>query len=166
MFGQRRELCEWALVAGRTNAHGANLSDEVAWVATFREALPILQRLCKAYGMFALVLRRFLLGIVLLGIVLGPVSIVTAASAMVVSGEMQMSDEDMSCCPEQQPVKTKDCGSACPLALICSSSAVVHEPTVVDLHVALAWRGLSNDFRQEGQLPSAIVEPPARPPKR
>ncbi|WP_244512750.1 hypothetical protein [Ensifer sp. LC163] len=122
--------------------------------------------------MLFVALRRLLLSLALLGIVFGPVSVGVAASAMARSSEMQMAampgmdnPDDMSCCPEEKPVQKSDCASACPLALICSSSILVHEPKTDGWQVNLAWRGLSHDLLQEGHLPSALVEPPARPPK-
>lgn len=121
--------------------------------------------------MFAVVaLRRLLCLLALLGIVLGPVS--AAASEVVLSSDMQMEamagmdgSDDMSGCPEQQPVQKNKCGSACPLALICSATILAHEHKAEGWRVNLASRDLSHGFLQESLLPSAIVEPPARPPK-
>lgn len=120
--------------------------------------------------MLSVVLRRILLAFALLGIVFGPVSISAAASAMARPAEMQMADmpamsDDMSCCPDQKPAQKGDCGSTCPLALICSSSILAHEHAAGGWRVDPAWRGPSHDLLQESHLPSAIVEPPARPPK-
>ncbi|WP_331374755.1 hypothetical protein [Sinorhizobium chiapasense] len=117
-------------------------------------------------------LRRFFCLLALLGIVLGPVSISTTASAMALSSDMRMEAmadmrdaDDMSCCPEQQPVQKNECGSTCPLALVCSSTILAHEDSVAGWRVDRASLYLSHAFLQESQLPSAIVEPPARPPK-
>lgn len=122
--------------------------------------------------MLFVALRRFLLSLALLGIVFGPVSVGAAAGAMALPGEMQMAampgmdnPDDMSCCPEEKPVQKSDCGSACPLALICTSSILVNAPRTDGWRVDLAWHGLSHDLLQESHLPSALVEPPARPPK-
>ena len=141
-------------------------------VATFRDRLPIGLCLCKHMRMLFVALRRFLLSLALLGIVFGPVTVGAAASAMALAGQMQMAampgmdnPGDMSCCPEEKPAQKSDCGSACPLALICSSSILVHEPRTDGWRVDLSWHGLSHDLLQESHLPSALVEPPARPPK-
>lgn len=141
-------------------------------VATFRDGLPMNFSLCQHMRMFYLVvLRRLMLALALLGIVLGPMSVSTAVSAMAASSDMQMaampgmdSADEMPCCPEEQPQKNT-CGSSCPLALICSSTILVHEHSADGWRVDLASLGLAHQFLQDSQLPSAIVEPPARPPK-
>lgn len=92
--------------------------------ATFRDRLPLDADLCQLTRMFVVVaLRRFLCLLVLLAVVIGPVSVGAATSAMA-SSDMQMEamastdiSEDMSCCPQQPPLKN-DCGSACPLGLV------------------------------------------------
>ncbi|THK35345.1 hypothetical protein EHS39_25350 [Ensifer sp. MPMI2T] len=129
--------------------------------------------LCKHKRMFAAAaLRRFLCLLALLGVVLGPVSVSTAASAMVLSSDMQMEampgmehSDDMSGCPEQQPVQKNECGHKCPLALICSSTILAHDEKAGGWRVDLSSRELSHLILQENGLPSALVEPPARPPK-
>jgi len=129
--------------------------------------------LCKHKCMFAVVaLRRFLCLLALLGVVLGPVSVSTAAGAMALSSDMQMEAmpgmdgfDDMSGCPEQQPARKNECGKACPLALVCSSIILVHEDRASSWRVDLSSRELSHAIRHDSQLPSALVEPPARPPK-
>ncbi|XNY09569.1 hypothetical protein ACMFL9_32320 (plasmid) [Sinorhizobium meliloti] len=118
------------------------------------------------------VLRRLLFAFALLGIVLGPVSVSTAASAMALSSDMQMAAmpaaddvDDMSGCPEEQQSQKDFCGKSCPLALICSSTILADEQRAAGWRVRLASRSLSHGFPQEAHLPSAIVEPPPRPPK-
>ncbi|MCA1493432.1 hypothetical protein I6F11_21175 [Ensifer sp. NBAIM29] len=128
---------------------------------------------CKHRRMFAVVaLRRLLCVLALLGVVLGPVSVSTAANAMALSSDMQMeampgmeSSDDMSGCPEQQPAQNNECGKACPLALVCSSIILVHEDKASGWRVDLSSRELSHAIRHDSHLPSALVEPPARPPK-
>ncbi|WP_026186522.1 hypothetical protein [Ensifer sp. BR816] len=123
--------------------------------------------------MFAVVaLRRFLCLLALLGVVIGPVSVGTAASAMALSSDMKMEAmagmdgvEDMSDCPEEQPAQKNRCGSACPLALICSSTILAHEYKADGWRIDLASLELSHGSLHDSHLPSAIVEPPARPPK-
>ncbi|MFC0808854.1 hypothetical protein ACFHWW_26015 [Ensifer sp. P24N7] len=126
--------------------------------------------LCAMIAM--VVLRRFLFAFALLGIVLGPVSVGAAATGMALSSDMQMvampdvdSVNDMSDCPEEQPAQKNLCGTACPLALICSSTILAHEDRAEGWRVNRTSRELSHGFLQESHLPSALVEPPARPPK-
>jgi hypothetical protein len=118
------------------------------------------------------VLRRLLFAFALLGIVVGPVSVSAAASAMALSSDMQMAampgvddGDDMSGCPDEQAPQTGFCGKACPLALICSSTILANENRADGWRVRLASRSLSHGFPQEAHLPSAIVEPLPRPPK-
>lgn len=139
-------------------------------VATFRDRLPMNVALCKHSCMFAVVaLRRFLCVLALLGVVLGPVSVGTAASAMALSSDMQMDAmtgmDDMSCCPERQPAQKNDCGKTCPLALVCSSIILAHGSKANSWRIDLSARVLSHPILQDNRLPSALVEPPARPPK-
>nr|WP_115422044.1 hypothetical protein [Sinorhizobium sp. M14] len=114
-------------------------------------------------------IRRILYLIALLGIVFGPVSISTAASAMALSSDMQMKAtsgmDDMSCCPEELPSQNSDCGKACPLVLVCSSIILVHQNTAEGWSVALNPRSLPLGTFEESNIASAVIEPPARPPK-
>ncbi len=118
------------------------------------------------------VLRRLTFALALLGIVFGPVSVSAAASAMALSSDMQMAAmsgaddvDDMSGCADEQPPQKDFCGKACPLALICSSTILADENRADGWRVRRATRSLSHGFLQEAHLPSAIVEPPPRPPK-
>ncbi|MDW9545010.1 hypothetical protein GOA55_22850 [Sinorhizobium meliloti] len=118
------------------------------------------------------VLRRLLFAFALLGTVLGPVSVSTAASAMALSSDMQMAAmpsaddvDDMPGCPEEQQSQTDYCGKACPLALICSSTILADEHRAAGWRVDLSLRRLSLGFLHEAHLPSAIVEPLPRPPR-
>ncbi|MCD2185463.1 hypothetical protein [Rhizobium sp. GN54] len=125
---------------------------------------------------YLVVLRRIMFALALLGIVVGPVSASTSASAMAAaSSDMQtaaMPDMDMAsadempCCPDEQPApQKKACGPTCPLALLCSTTILAQKDNSVGWRVDLTLLALSHDLLQEGHLPSAIVEPPARPPK-
>jgi hypothetical protein len=142
-------------------------------VATFRDGLPMNAALCKHKCMFVVVaLRRFVCLFALLGIVLGPVSVSAAASAMALSSDMQMESmpgmdgsDEMPGCPEEQPAEKNKCGSACPLALICSTTILAADQRADGWRIALATHDLSHAFLQEGHLPSTIIEPPARPPR-
>lgn len=142
-------------------------------VATFRDRLPMAVALCKHKRMFVVVaLRRFFCLLALLGVVLGPVSVGSAASAMALSPDMQMEampgmdgSMDMPCCPEQQPAQKNDCGKTCPLALVCSSIILAQGSKANSWRVGVSSRELAHPILQESRLPSALVEPPARPPK-
>ncbi|MFJ1311839.1 hypothetical protein [Agrobacterium sp. P15N1-A] len=119
--------------------------------------------------------RLFLL-VAMLAIVIGPMSIGLAGSAMASSGAatmkgmasampgMQMA-KDMPCCPDEQPVKP-DCTKGCPLALVCTTSILAHAPdSSHGWSFAVKWQSHRYDLLPTSQLMSALVEPPARPPK-
>ncbi|APO68084.1 hypothetical protein IE4872_CH02474 [Rhizobium gallicum] len=120
--------------------------------------------------------QRLLCVFAMLGVILGPVSTSMAESAMASSAEVSMpgmemasasaeaaSTEDMPCCPdEQQP--PVDCSKNCPLALICASMLLVQAPATASVSVS-NLRAPSFSFDQEATLASALIEPPARPPR-
>ncbi|MCJ9720254.1 hypothetical protein MOV66_22530 [Agrobacterium sp. SHOUNA12C] len=118
--------------------------------------------------------RLFLL-VAMLAIVIGPMSIGLASSAMassetVTAGAMasampgmQMA-EQMPCCPEKQPVKP-DCAKGCPLALVCTTSIFAHAPDNHAWSFAVSWQSHRYDILPTSQLMPAFVAPPARPPK-
>lgn len=118
--------------------------------------------------------RLFLLA-AMLAIVIGPMSIGLAGSAMASSGATtmeamatSMSDtqmtEDMPCCPQEQPVKP-DCAKGCPLALVCTTSITAYAPEGHGWSFAISWRSHRYDLMPVSQLASALIEPPSRPPK-
>jgi hypothetical protein len=119
--------------------------------------------------------HRLFLVVAMLAVVLGPMSIGLASSAMASSGAatmeaaasampgMQMA-EDMPCCPEKQPVKP-DCAKGCPLALVCTTSMSAHAPESHGWSFAISWQSYRYDLLPTSQLMSALIEPPARPPK-
>jgi hypothetical protein len=118
--------------------------------------------------------RLFLLA-AMLAIVIGPMSIGLAGSAMASSGAATMADmaiampgmqmaEEMPCCPEKQPMKP-DCAKDCPLALVCTTSIFAHTPEGHGWSFAISWLSHRYDLMPVSQLTSALVEPPARPPK-
>ncbi|NNH41861.1 hypothetical protein [Rhizobium laguerreae] len=118
--------------------------------------------------------RLFLL-VAMLAIVIGPMSIGLAGSAMASSGAATMDDmtssmpgmqmaENMPCCPDEQPVKP-DCAKGCPLALVCTTSIFAHTPHVDGWSVAVSWLSHRYDLMPASQRTSALIEPPARPPK-
>jgi hypothetical protein len=123
---------------------------------------------------FVRVIHRLLFVTALLGIVFGPLGVAVADSAMA-SGlamsnnmsstmpGMQMAD-DMPCCPEKQPVKP-DCGKNCPLAIVCTTSILADAPDNHGWSFAISWQTHRYDILPTSQLMSALVEPPARPPK-
>lgn len=134
------------------------------------QSTPVYASLCAMIAM--VVLRRLTFALALLGIVLGPVSVSTAASTMALSSDMQMAAmpsagdvDEMPGCPEEQQSQKDFCGKACPLALICSSTILADEHKPAGWRVRLASRSLSLGFLQEAHLPSAIVEPLPRPPR-
>lgn len=121
--------------------------------------------------MFVVVaLRRFLCLLVLLAVVIGPVSVGAATSAMA-SSDMQMAamastdvSEDMSCCPRQPPLKN-DCGSACPLGLVCAGSILAHADRAEGWSVYREARDASHALLQDSELSSATIDPRRGLPK-
>lgn len=120
-------------------------------------------------------LHRLCLLAALFAIVIGPMSIGLAGSAMASSGTamtdgmtsamagMKMA-ADMPCCPEKQPIKP-ECDKGCPLALICTSAILAHAPDTHGWSFAISWRSHRYDLMPASQMASALPEPPARPPK-
>lgn len=118
--------------------------------------------------------RLFLL-VAMLAVVVGPMSIGLAGSAMASAAPVAMkamsSDmsgmkmaEDMPCCPKKQPVKP-DCAKGCPLALVCTTSISASAPDDHGWSFAISWQSQRYDLMLAAQLTSALTEPPARPPK-
>ncbi|TIX90131.1 hypothetical protein BSK43_012470 [Rhizobium sp. P44RR-XXIV] len=118
--------------------------------------------------------RLFLL-VAMLAVVVGPMSIGSAGSAMASSDiatmagmasvmpGMQMTD-NMPCCPERSPAKP-DCAKGCPLALVCTTSMSAQVPDANGLSFAISWASHQYDLLPASQLTSALIEPPARPPR-
>lgn len=117
------------------------------------------------------VIHRLLFVFALLGIILGPVSIGAAGSAMAASGPaamdgmvgMEMPD-DMPCCLEKNPIKF-DCGKACPLPLSCTTTIVGQSASEHALSVNFTWLARQFPIGPHFELASALVDPPARPPR-
>lgn len=121
---------------------------------------------------FIRALHHLLLSAALVALLFAPASMSAAEAAMVPSamaaavtmdGMVDM-PEAMPCCPKPKPVPS-DCGKACPLALICTSSLIGHtadEVTVPDGVVAASTAFNSSVFTA---LSSLGYSPPQRPPK-
>ncbi|MBY3177612.1 hypothetical protein HFO27_23735 [Rhizobium leguminosarum] len=124
---------------------------------------------------FVVAIQRLLCVLAMLGVILGPVSMGVAESAMASSAaamagmDMQMTSadtasmtEEMPCCPgEKQPPNY--CSKNCPLALICSSMLLVPASDAASLSVS--YPGAPPFLvGHDASLASAMVEPPARPP--
>ncbi|NLR97300.1 hypothetical protein HGP17_10710 [Rhizobium sp. P38BS-XIX] len=123
----------------------------------------------------ALAIRRLFLLVAMLAVVVGPMSLGLASSAMAFSGAMTMEAmasampsmhlaEEMPCCPEKHPAKI-DCGKGCPVALVCTTSLLAHAPDSRDWSFVISWQTHRYDILPTSQLMSALVDPPARPPK-
>ena len=116
-------------------------------------------------------LHRLFLIAALLGIILGPVAIGAAESAMASSvssgteamAEMGMSD-DMPCCPDQKPIKN-DCGKVCPLALLCTTALVCQSANNHEWALKSVWIAHRFLVMPHAELASTFSDPPARPPK-
>lgn len=116
------------------------------------------------------VIHRLLFVSAVLGFILGPVSIGAAESAMASSGSVAMDGlagmdmpDDMPCCLEQ-PMKL-DCGKACPLALICTTTIVGQSANDHALSMNFTWVARQFPMGPHFELASALVDPPARPPR-
>ncbi|NTF44187.1 hypothetical protein [Rhizobium rhizogenes] len=121
------------------------------------------------------IVHRLFLLVAMLAVIVGPMSIGLADSAMASSGTatmermasvmpgMQMTD-NMPCCPEKQPVQ-RDCAKSCPLALVCTTSIFAHAPEAHGWSLAISWVSHRYDLLPASQLTPALIEPPARPPR-
>lgn len=120
---------------------------------------------------FLKTLHRLFFIAALLGIILGPVGIGAADSAMAASvssvpvemADMDMPD-DMPCCPEQKPIKL-DCGKACPLALLCTTAMVGQSAIHHEWALRLGWIAQRFSVMPHAELASTDIDPPARPPR-
>lgn len=130
---------------------------------------------------FVRTVHRLFLFVAMLAVIIGPMSTGLASSAMVSSGQtmtdgmsgampgmkmepgMKMGCE-MPCSPEKQPVKP-DCAKGCPLSLVCTTSIFAYAPGGHGWSFAVSWLSHRYDLIPASQLTSALVEPPARPPK-
>lgn len=144
----------------------------------FVSPLPSDEIACQYRNMkFVAAFQRMLCVLAMLGVILGPVSISTAESAMAssggasmkgmempsVSGEMASMKGDMPCCPKVKQA-VPGCAKDCPLALICASMILVHPPQSAGTRLAFPWT-ISFRVLHDASLTSSLVEPPARPPR-
>jgi len=117
-------------------------------------------------------LMRLMSLVALIGMPIVPVSTVAAeyamadmsAKASVQTEEMAGMVGDMSCCPEEQPVKP-DCGKSCPFVIICSTSAPLALLKAGWTSASLSWADHVFGEQSFARLSSLAAEPPARPPK-
>ena len=110
------------------------------------------------------------------GVLIGPVSISTAESAMASSRTssavempgMEMKAKtatmaEMPCCPEQKQA-AHGCYKNCPLALVCASMLLVQAHEQGSTTIDFRWVK-SFVFFHASSMTSATIEPPARPPR-
>lgn len=125
-------------------------------------------------------LHRLLFVAALLGIVVGPVGIGVADSAMaysLTSSPMADMDKtgmdmaglgmaaDMPCCPDETPIKP-DCGSkSCPLAVLCTTAVVGQLATSHSWSLNVGWTTHRFLIPPYAELASSLVDPPVRPPR-
>lgn len=138
----------------------------------FVSPLPSAKTACQYRRMkFAAAIQRVLCVFAMLGVILGPVSIGMAETAMASSGVMSMDAMPGMSMPEAMPDCLKeqsqkfDCGKNCPLALICTTAIFAQMPNDQRWSVSVQWTSHRYDLMPASQLTSALVEPPARPPK-
>ncbi len=116
-------------------------------------------------------LGRILYLLALLGIVTSPVSVGTAAGAMVHSSRMMMdvasgaAVHHPSCCPEEQTEPNEGRGMACTLSPACSASALACLGKADGWSADPSTCALSHRIADDGHLSSALVEPPSPPPR-
>ncbi|MDX0532991.1 hypothetical protein GOL26_28650 [Sinorhizobium medicae] len=122
-------------------------------------------------------IQRILCAFAMLAVLIGPVGVTMAEAAMASSGSItttvmdgmsgMSADEEamaeMPCCPDELPAKP-DCGTSCPLAVLCSSILLGQTTATDGLPVTFA-AGLSFSFQHDGHIASALVEPLPRPPR-
>lgn len=114
---------------------------------------------------------RLLTLFALLGMLIAPVG---ASSVGLAVADMSLTvgamDEtagtagDMSCCPDEQPVRP-DCDKSCPFVIICSTSAPLALLKADWTSAALSWTDHVYGEQPFARLSSLAAEPPARPPK-
>jgi hypothetical protein len=108
----------------------------------------------------------------LIGMLIVPVSTGAAEIAMagmsvkasVEMAEMAGTMGDMSCCPDEQPVKP-DCDKSCPFVVICTTSAPLALLKADWTSATLSWTDNTYGEQRFERLSSLAAEPPARPPK-
>jgi hypothetical protein len=117
-------------------------------------------------------LLRVLSLFALLGTLIAPVSTIAAEFAMAgmkaqlsaPMEEMAGMAGEMSCCPDEQPVKL-DCDKSCPFVIICSTSAPLALLKADWTYVSLSWTDHVYGEQVSARVSSLAAEPPARPPK-
>lgn len=115
-------------------------------------------------------LLRLLTLFALVGMLTAPVSTSAAEIAMVdmtaaaAVDAMAGMPDDMSCCPDEQPVKS-GCDQSCPFVIICSTPAPLAVFKASWTSAALAWAPLEYDSQRFDRLNSLEEKPPARPPR-
>ncbi|MCF1464074.1 hypothetical protein GOZ80_23025 [Agrobacterium vitis] len=128
---------------------------------------------CQTNNMrFMKVIHRLLFVTAVLGIIVGPIGIQAADSAMAASGPAAMDSlagvgmpDDMPCCPDEQPSKP-DCGSkSCPLAVLCTTAMVGQVATSHSWLLNVGWTAYRFLTPLHAELASSLVDPPVRPPR-
>jgi hypothetical protein len=118
------------------------------------------------------ILLRLLSLLTLIGMLIVPVSTGAAEIAMadmsvkasVEMAEMAGTMGDMSCCPDEQPVKP-DCDKSCLFVIFCSTSAPLALLKADWTSASLSWTDHVYGEQPFARLSSLVAEPPARPPK-
>ena len=111
---------------------------------------------------------RLLSVLAIIGLLVVPVSLSAAGSAMSAAGgalaQAMADSDDMPCCPDDRRAKS-DCDQSCPLAIICSTSAPLALLKADWSSVSLSWTDHVYGEQLSTRLSSLAAEPPARPPK-
>ena len=108
--------------------------------------------------------------VLMVGIAAGPMSVGATAAAMAPSSGVMTAVNDAAmehppCCPEERTKPVEGCRTACMLSSICSAPMPACENKADGWKVELSASELAHPVAQESRLPSALVEPPSRPPR-
>lgn len=119
----------------------------------------------------AKVIHQLLIVSALLGIILGPFSLVVADSAMaslkivgmggIANTIMSASD---SCCQNEMP-SSRDCQKTCPLPLLCTTAIIFQKITAVAWSHDSEWVPVISMWKPYLGMASFTPAPPVRPPR-
>lgn len=120
---------------------------------------------------FAKVIHQLLIVSALLGIILGPFSLVVADSAMAslkIVGMGRIANTIMpasdSCCQNEMP-STRDCQKACPLPLLCTTAIIFQKTIAVAWSHDSDWVPVISMWKPYLGMASFMPAPPIRPPR-
>jgi hypothetical protein len=106
---------------------------------------------------------KMLLLLAVFALVFAPLG-ASSSNAAVAGSTFSVMQDDMPCCPDGKPM-VPDCGTDCPLAVLCVSGLV--SAPLAETPTFLIQAPIGDEFLdgREAVLSSLIGEPPPRPPK-